>query len=165
MNSLADPGMIELLHRAADAGVEIDLIVRGICCFRPRPKQDNVRIYSIVDRFLEHTRIFYFENLGEGEYYLSSADWMSRNLDRRLEIFFPVQREENRAKLRKLFAFELNDQLKMRTLNSKGIYQSKRNANPASRSQQNIYNLFAAEARQQEKESVLKVFSSSDHKD
>ena len=76
-------------------------------------------------------------------------------------MLFPVQREENRTKLRKILAFELNDQLKMRTLNNKGVYQSKRNGNPATRSQQNIYNLFAAEAKQQDKESVLKIFSSN----
>ena len=122
MNSLADPGMIELLHRAADAGVEIDLIVRGICCFRPRPKQDNVRIYSIVDRFLEHTRIFYFENLGEGEYYLSSADWMSRNLDRRIEILFPVSDEESRVIIRKFLEFQLSDEDKRRKLLPTGAY-------------------------------------------
>ena len=122
MNSLADPGMIELLHRAADAGVEIDLIVRGICCFRPRPKQDNVRIYSIVDRFLEHTRIFYFENLGEGEYYLSSADWMSRNLDRRIEILFPVSDEESRVIIRKFLEFQLADEDKRRKLLPTGAY-------------------------------------------
>ena len=122
MNSLADPGMIELLHRAGDAGVEIDLIVRGICCFRPRPKQDNVRIYSIVDRFLEHTRIFYFENLGDSEYFLSSADWMSRNLDRRIETLFPVQDEESRSIIRKFLEFQLEDDDKKRKLLPTGAY-------------------------------------------
>jgi len=79
MNSLADEKMVRLLHRAADAGVEIDLIIRGICCYRPRAKQENIRIYSIVDRFLEHSRIYYFGNMGSPEYYLASADWMTRN--------------------------------------------------------------------------------------
>ena len=122
MNSLADPAMISLLHRAADAGVEIDLIVRGICCFRPRPKQDNVRIYSIVDRFLEHTRIFYFENLGDSEYFLSSADWMSRNLDRRIETLFPVLDDESRMIIRKFLEFQLADEDKRRKLLPTGAY-------------------------------------------
>ena len=165
MNSLTDPEVIRHLCMAADAGVKIDLIVRGICCLKPSAENKNINIISIVDRYLEHSRIYYFANQGQEEFYLSSADFMSRNLDRRIEILFPVLREENRTKLRKLFAFELNDQLKMRTLNSKGVYQSKRNGNPATRSQQNIYNLFAAEARFQEKEAVLKVFSSAARND
>ena len=122
MNSLADPGMVKLLHQAADAGVEIDLIIRGICCFRPHPKQDNVRICSIVDRYLEHTRIFYFENLGDEEYYLSSADWMSRNLDRRIETFFPVQDEESKTIIRTLLQFQLEDEDKKRKLLPTGAY-------------------------------------------
>ena len=122
MNSFSDPAMVALLHRAADAGVEIDLIVRGICCFRPRAKQDNVRICSIVDRFLEHTRIFYFENLGDSEYYLSSADWMTRNLDRRIETIFPVRDEESRGIIRKFLEFQLADDNKKRKLLPTGAY-------------------------------------------
>lgn len=122
MNSLADPWMVSLLHQAADAGVEIDLIIRGICCFRPRPKQDNVRICSIVDRYLEHTRIFYFENLGDSEYFLSSADWMTRNLDRRIETLFPVRDEESREIIRKFIEFQLADDDKKRKLLPTGAY-------------------------------------------
>ena len=126
MNSLADPQMVELLHRAADNGVEIDLIIRGICCFRPRPRQDNVRIFSIVDRYLEHSRIFYFENLGDSEYYLSSADWMTRNLDRRIETMFPVQDEESRTIIRELLRFQLEDEDKKRKLLPTGAYSRPR---------------------------------------
>ena len=122
MNSLADPGMVKLLHQAADAGVEIDLIIRGICCFRPHPKQDNVRICSIVDRYLEHTRIFYFENLGNEEIYLSSADWMSRNLDRRIETLFPVQDDESRMIILTMLKFQLEDEDKKRKLLPTGAY-------------------------------------------
>ncbi len=122
MNSLADPGMVKLLHQAADAGVEIDLIIRGICCFRPHPKQDNVRICSIVDRYLEHTRIFYFENLGDEEIYLSSADWMSRNLDRRIETLFPVLDDESKQIIHALLKFQLEDEDKKRKLLPTGAY-------------------------------------------
>ena len=94
MNSLSDEKMIRLLHKAADAGVEIDLIVRGICCYKPRAGQENVRIISIVDRYLEHSRLFYFFNNGDEEYYLSSADWMYRNLDKRVELLFPIEDEK-----------------------------------------------------------------------
>ena len=159
MNSLTDPEVIKHLYMAAACGVKIDLIVRGICCLKPGIDNKNINIISIVDRYLEHSRIFYFANAGSGEYYLSSADIMTRNLDRRIEIFFPVQRESNCSKLNKILAFELNDDFKMRTLNSKGVYIRSNNANPATRSQQNIYNLFAS-AVKHDPEQILRVFKS-----
>ena len=168
MNSLADPGMIELLHRAADAGVEIDLIVRGICCYRPRAKQDNVRIYSIVDRFLEHTRIFFFGNLGEGEYYLSSADWMSRNLDRRIETLFPVQDDESRMIIRKLLEFQLADEDKRRKLLPTGAYTRPRcEEYSALRSQLRSYNFLQKLYSDQLNgpKETLKVFTSGSDDD
>ncbi len=90
MNALVDPVIIKQLYKAADAGVEIDLIVRGICCLKTGGR-DNLRVRSIVGRLLEHTRAFIFENGGEREVYLSSADWMPRNLDKRVELMFPVE--------------------------------------------------------------------------
>src|SRR5262249_23028464 len=92
MNSLVDPAVIEELYAADQAGVEIDLIVRGICCLRPGVPglSQRIRAISIVDHYLEHARIFYFENAGEPEYWLSSGDWMPRNLDHRVEVAFPV---------------------------------------------------------------------------
>jgi polyphosphate kinase len=91
MNGLQDPSMIDELYQASEAGVEIDLIVRGICCIVPNQLYSkNIRITRIVDKFLEHSRIWYFYNGGEEDLYLTSADWMKRNLYRRIETAFPV---------------------------------------------------------------------------
>ncbi len=98
MNSLVEPGIIRALYRAAQAGAKIDLIVRGICCLRPGVQglSENIQVRSVVGRFLEHSRVFYFENAGEPLVYLSSADWMDRNFFRRVETCFPVEEESLR---------------------------------------------------------------------
>ncbi|MBR7104836.1 MAG: polyphosphate kinase 1 [Lentisphaeria bacterium] len=141
MNSLSDKKMIRLLHKAADAGVELQLLVRGICCFRPQPGRENVRIISIVDRFLEHSRIFHFGNGGKDLFYLSSADWMTRNLDRRVEILFPVTRPELQNALKNILDCHFADDCKSRRLESRGIYTAPRLTGTC-RSQEEIQRLF-----------------------
>jgi polyphosphate kinase len=125
MNSLVDPDVIAALYRASQAGVSIDLIVRGICCLRPGVPgvSDNIRVTSVVDRFLEHARIFYFGADGKREVYLSSADWMPRNFVRRVEVMFPI--EDPALKTRvvdEILAVELMDNLKARRLLPDGRY-------------------------------------------
>ena len=103
MNSLVDKKIIKLLYEASIAGVKIDLIVRGICCLKPQIKNisENIRVFSIIDRFLEHARIYYFYNDGDEKLYLSSSDWMPRNLDRRFEVMFPIEEPELKKRLYK----------------------------------------------------------------
>src|SRR5262249_45374738 len=110
------------LYAASRAGVEIDLIVRGICCLRPGVPglSERIRVRSIVDRYLEHARIFFFANAGEPEYLLASADWMPRNLDHRLEIAFPVLSPALQAKLREVLETQLADNVKARIILSDG---------------------------------------------
>ncbi len=119
LNSLVDPVVIASLYEASNAGVEIDLIDRGICCLVPGIKDvsKNIRVISIVGRYLEHSRVFYFYNNGKEEIYLSSADMMQRNLDRRVEITFPLEDPELKNELIKtLLKFSLKDNVKARKL-------------------------------------------------
>jgi polyphosphate kinase len=126
MNSLLETGIVEALYAASQAGVQIDLIVRGICSLRPGVKgmSENIRVRSIIGRFLEHSRIFYFMNGGQEELYCGSADWMPRNLFERCEVVFPIRDAQIGARIRKeILAALLADQLKARTLNASGVYQ------------------------------------------
>lgn len=125
MNSLVDTEIIEALYSASNAGVQIYLIVRGICCLRPGIKgvSENIKVRSIVGRFLEHSRIFYFFNNGGEEVFLSSADWMPRNLDRRVELLFPVRQPSLRERIIHMLHVELVDNVKARILNSDGVYR------------------------------------------
>jgi len=125
MNSLVDRAIIEALYRASQAGVKIDLIVRGICCLRPGVKgvSENITVRSIVDRFLEHSRIFYFENAAQPEVFLSSADWMPRNFYRRIETAFPILDGNLRERIiSELLALPLADNARARVLLPSGGY-------------------------------------------
>jgi polyphosphate kinase len=125
MNALVDPPIIRLLYEASQAGVQVDLLARGICCLRPGIPgvSENIRVRSIVGRFLEHTRIFYFFNAGEEEMYLGSADLMPRNINRRVEVLFPIEKPALLRYLRdKVLAVYLADNVKARIMQPDGSY-------------------------------------------
>lgn len=124
MNSLCDPEIISTLYEASSCGVKIDLIVRGICCLRTGIKgvSENITVRSIVGNFLEHSRIFYFENNGDYEVYMGSADWMPRNLDRRVEIIFPLLDNTLKEMAIHILQVELDDNVKARLMGADGKY-------------------------------------------
>lgn len=124
MNALVDEGIINKLYEASQAGVEIQLIVRGMCSLVPGIPSisDNISVHSIVGTFLEHSRIYYFYNQGKEDYFLSSADWMERNLNRRIETLFPVEDGELKKKLRHILDITLKDTIKTRLMTETGEY-------------------------------------------
>ncbi|MDK2804203.1 MAG: polyphosphate kinase [Peptostreptococcaceae bacterium] len=124
MNSLVDESMIRLLYEASEAGVNIKLIIRGICCLVPEYTHvsENIEVRSIVGKLLEHSRIFYFYNAGQEKIFMSSADLMPRNLDRRVELLFPVEDECNKARVKNIINLYLSDTDKTRILHSTGAY-------------------------------------------
>ena len=124
MNSLCDRDIIALLYEASAAGVKIELIVRGICCLKTGIPgvSENITVHSIVGNFLEHARIFYFRNNGMEEYYMGSADWMPRNLDKRVEILFPVEDEKLKTELGHILQIQLDDNVKSHILQLDGSY-------------------------------------------
>jgi polyphosphate kinase len=146
MNSLVDPVLIEALYEAGAAGVSIDLIVRGICCLRPCVPglSDNIRAISIVDRYLEHARVFHFANAGDAEYLLASADWMPRNLDRRVEIAFPILDANLREQLHTMLETQLADTVKGRRLLPDGRSVRRTHDGPLLRSQLKLWELTGA---------------------
>ena len=127
MNSLSHPELITAIYKASQAGVRIDLNVRGICMLIPgqRGISENVRVVSIIDRYLEHSRIFYFENGGNPEWYLSSADWMPRNLERRVELLFPVLDKQNKELLEYFFSVYFADNVKAFEMQPDGSWHRK----------------------------------------
>lgn len=125
MNSLCDKDIIAALYKASAAGVKIDLIVRGICCLKVGIPgiSENICVRSIVGNFLEHSRIFYFENDGNYEVYCASADWMPRNLERRVEILFPIEAEALKERVLQILEYQLKDNLKAHILQPDGSYE------------------------------------------
>ena len=122
MNSLVDPEVIEALYKASQRGVKIDLIVRGICCLRPGIPgvSENIKVISIVGKYLEHSRIFYFSK--DDQLFISSADWMPRNFHRRVETLIPIKNEKLKKKLKEILEIQLKDTAKARILQSDGTY-------------------------------------------
>ena len=126
INGLLEPLIVQALYRASQAGVKIDIICRGICALRPGIPgvSDNIRVVSIVDRFLEHSRIFFFNNAGDPQVYIGSADWMDRNLSRRVEVVFPIDPPEIKQRLiKEILATSLADNTKSRQLLADGNYR------------------------------------------
>jgi polyphosphate kinase len=151
INGLLEPAMVQALYRASQAGVKIDLICRGICALRPGLPgvSETVRVLSIVDRFLEHSRVFYFGNSGDPQVYIGSADWMDRNLSRRVEVVFPVEPPELKQRLiREVLAISLADNVKSRELLSDGSYRriAADPSQPRIRSQERFLELAAQNA-------------------
>ncbi|HWA06367.1 MAG TPA: phospholipase D-like domain-containing protein, partial [Ignavibacteria bacterium] len=142
LNSLEDERMIKKLYEASNAGVKVNMIVRGICCLIPGLKtmSENIRGISIIDRFLEHDRVYIFNNGGDEKIYLSSADWMKRNLSRRIEVAFPVYDTDLKNMIKHIVNIKLSDNVKARTIDEKqtNTYR-KTESNTDHRSQYEIY--------------------------
>jgi len=141
MNSIVDEQIIEALYDASRAGVQIDLIVRGICCLRPGipGASDNIRVMSVVGRFLEHSRLFYFANDSEPEYYIGSADWMTRNFDRRVEAIVPVDDVLLHEKLHSILTTSLTDNREAWDLAPDGSYTQRQPGDAPVRATQDIF--------------------------
>jgi polyphosphate kinase len=151
LNGLLEPAVIQALYRASQAGVKIDIVCRGISALRPGIPgvSDNIRITSIVDRFLEHSRIFYFGNGGDPQVYIGSADWMDRNLSRRVEVIWPIEQPDLKQRLiDEVLAISLADNVKARVLLPDGSYRrvERKPDEPAVRSQERFLDLAATVA-------------------
>ena len=163
MNSLVDPEIIDALYEASSAGVRVDLNVRGICCLRPGVKglSENIRVISVIDGFLEHTRAFIYNNGGNREVYLSSADWMTRNLDRRVELLFPIADPEHKRRITRSLDAYFRDNTRAWELLADGTWEMKKPAKGEKpfRIQEYFANSIAALAadRERTETSALKV--------
>jgi polyphosphate kinase len=146
MNALVDPQAIEALYRASRAGVKVDLIVRGICAVRPGIPgvSENIRVRSIVGRFLEHSRVFYFENGGQPEMYCASADWMERNFFRRVEVAFPILRDAHRERILHDLETYLTDNTQSWQLGNDGVYSRVTNDSAPLNAQNELLARYAA---------------------
>ena len=161
VNSLAEPQIIEALYRASQAGVKIDLIVRGVCCLRPGVKglSENITVRSIIDRFLEHSRIYYFENACQPQVFVGSADWLPRNLFRRIEVVFPIEDGVLRERIiSEILAVTMADNAKARYLSSDGSYVLPEKHGKTHRSQFEFIDLAAGAANGKGPQSVKSKF-------
>lgn len=142
LNNITNYEMVEELYKAAEEGVKIYLVVRGICCLIPDQKNthNNIELISIVDKFLEHTRMFIFCNNGKNKTYISSADWMTRNLDNRVEVTIPIEDEKISNQLNDIFSIYWNDNQKSRYVNSENNNEYRKNELGIVRSQSQVYN-------------------------
>ena len=142
LNNITNYEMVEELYKAAEEGVKIYLIVRGICCLIPNQKNthNNIELISIVDKFLEHTRMFIFCNNGKNKTYISSADWMTRNLDNRVEVTIPIEDDKISNQLNDIFSIYWNDNQKSRYVNSENNNEYRKNELDIIRSQSQVYN-------------------------
>jgi polyphosphate kinase len=153
MNSLVDADVVAGLYAASQAGVEIDLLVRGICCLRPGIPgvSERIRVHTVIDRFLEHARIFHFKNDGQDEVFCSSADWMPRNFRRRVEVMFPILDEAlKRRVMEEVLGSMRSDTAKGWLLGSNAIYQRIQTEGPAVRSQARFMELARERAKESE---------------
>ncbi len=157
MNSLQDKKMIKKLYEASNAGVQIRLIIRGICCLIPGilGQSDHIQVISLLDRFLEHSRVYIFGNGGKEEVYLASADWMKRNLSRRVEVAFPVHDPEVRKDVKKMMDLQWRDNTKARLIDQEQVnhYQTE-NREQHVRAQYDLYDYLAIKEKKTEKGSV-----------
>jgi polyphosphate kinase len=151
INGLLEPAIVQALYRASQAGVRTDIICRGVCALRPGVPgvSENIRVISIVDRFLEHSRIFYFGNAGDPQVYIGSADWMDRNLSRRVEVVFPIEQPDLKQRLiREILATSLADNVKARELLPDGSWRrvARQPEQPRVRSQERFLEIAAQQA-------------------
>ncbi|MDX1784323.1 MAG: polyphosphate kinase 1, partial [Aequorivita vladivostokensis] len=144
MNSLQDEGMIKELYKASNAGVEVRLLIRGMCSLVPgiEGQSENISITSIVDRFLEHGRIYIFGNDGDEQLFIGSADWMTRNLTHRIEVVTPILDEDHKKTIRDIINIELNDNVKARIIDAEQKNEYVKNSAKKVQSQLAIYEYF-----------------------
>jgi polyphosphate kinase len=143
MNGLQDGEMVEALYKASEAGVKVDLIIRGVCTLKPgQPYSRNIKVIRIVDRFLEHARVFVFNNDGDHTIYMGSADWMKRNLRRRVECIFPVYDPDAKSELLDVLNIQLKDNVKACELDENHINRRIVSKGPQVRSQIATYEYF-----------------------
>jgi len=159
MNSLVDDEIIDKLYEASQAGVQITLIIRGVCCLRSgiKGQSSNIKVLSIVGTFLEHSRIYYFHDGGERRYYLSSADWMPRNLDRRVETLFPIGPEHLKKRLDDMIDITFKDNVKTRIQNPDGTYSRITSEEDKKIESQVFFHKQAKKIAKEKKESLISV--------